>query len=128
MIQGGTILNVIDNSGARKVCCIKVISGYRRRYAFVGDVIMVSVKSLRTKRKSTSKTKKGEIYKALIVRTKSLTKKITKGESIQSFENSVILLSKQNKFIGTRIFGSLPVTFRYTKYLRILTLSNGLIN
>jgi len=127
MIQGGTILNVIDNSGAKKVCCIKVLAGYRRRYAFVGDLIMVSVKSLRTKRKSTSKTKKGEIYKALVVRTKYNVKKIS-GEKISFFENSVILLSKQNKFIGTRIFGSLPVSFRYTKYLRILSLSNGLIH
>jgi large subunit ribosomal protein L14 len=127
MIQSGTVLNVIDNSGARKVCCIKVMSGYRRRYAFIGDLIMVSVKSLRTKRKSTSKTKKGEIYKALVVRTKHNIKK-TSGEKISFFENSVILLSKQNKFIGTRIFGSLPVSFRYTKYLRILSLSNGLIH
>lgn len=127
MIQSGTVLNVIDNSGARKVCCIKVMTGYRRRYAFIGDLIMVSVKSLRTKRKSTSKTKKGEIYKALVVRTKHNIKK-TSGEKISFFENSVILLSKQNKFIGTRIFGSLPVSFRYTKYLRILSLSNGLIH
>ena len=127
MIQVGTVLNVIDNSGAKKVCCIKVLSGYRCRYAFVGDLIMVSVKSLRTKRKSTSKTKKGEIYKALVVRTKYNIKKIS-GEKISFFENSVILLSKQNKFIGTRIFGSLPVSFRYTKYLRILSLANGLIH
>jgi large subunit ribosomal protein L14 len=60
MIQAGTFLNVIDNSGAKNVSCIKVLSGYRRRYAGVGDLIVVSVKNLRTKRRSTSKIKKGE--------------------------------------------------------------------
>jgi large subunit ribosomal protein L14 len=126
MIQVGTILNVIDNSGARKVICIKVMAGYRRRYAFVGDLVMVSVRNLRTKRKSTSKVKKGEIYKALVVRTKNCIKQFS-GENLKFFENSVVLLNKQNKFIGTRIFGALPVSFRYTKYLRVLSLSNGTI-
>lgn len=127
MIQVSTILNVIDNSGARKACCIKVISGYRRRYAYIGDLIIVSIKSLRTRRKSTSKVKKGEIYKALVVRTKPKTKNFS-GESISFFENSIILLNKQNKLIGTRVFGSLPAQFRYTKYLRVVSLSAGLIN
>ena len=61
MIQNGTYLNVIDNSGAKNVCCIKVSSGYRNRYATIGDVIVVSVKNLRTKRRATSKVKKGEV-------------------------------------------------------------------
>ncbi len=127
MIQVNTILNVIDNSGARKGCCIKVVSGYRRRYARIGDIVIVSIKSLRTRRKSTSKVKKGEIYKALVVRTKPKTKSFS-GESISFFENSVVLLNKQNKFIGTRVFGSLPSQFRYTKYLRVVSLSAGLIS
>jgi large subunit ribosomal protein L14 len=127
MIQVGTILNVIDNSGARKACCIKVILGYQRRYANVGDVIVVSIKSLRTKRKSTSKAKKGEIYRALVVRTKYKTVQFS-GESIKFFENSIVLLNKQNKLVGTRIFGSLPAVFRYTKFLRVTSLSAGLIN
>ena len=126
MIQVGTVLNVIDNSGARKVCCIKVMTGYKRRYAFSGDLIMISIKSLRTKRKATSKTKKGEVYKALVVRTKVNLKSFS-GETTKFLENSAILLNKQNKFIGTRIFGALPIKFRYTKYLRILSLSNGVI-
>ena len=126
MIQVGTVLNVIDNSGARKVICIKVITGYKRRYAFIGDLIMVSIRNLRTKRKSTSKVKKSEIYRALVVRTKDSVKQFS-GENIKFFENSVVLLSKQNKFIGTRIFGALPASFRYTKYLRVLSLSNGTI-
>jgi large subunit ribosomal protein L14 len=127
MIQVGTLLNVIDNSGARKASCIKVIPGYKRRYARIGDLIVVSIKSLRTKRKATSKTKKGEIYKALVVRTKP--KQLTfSGESTAFLENSIILLNKQNKLIGTRIFGALPSSFRYTKFLRVVSLSAGLVN
>lgn len=127
MIQVGTNLNVIDNSGARKACCIKVLSGYRRRYAFIGDVVVVSIKSLRTRRKFASKAKKGEIYKALVVRVKS-KKTSFSGESINFFENSIVLINKQNKLVGTRIFGSLPVFFRYTKHLRVVSLSAGLVS
>lgn len=126
MIQVGTLLSVVDNSGAKKVRCIKVYPGYRRRYAFVGDLITVSVYSIRKKRKSTSKTKKGEIHKALVVRTKSGLSLIT-GERLTFSENSVVLLGKQNKFIGTRVLGALPVYFRYTRYLRILSIANGTI-
>ena len=126
MIQVGTVLNVIDNSGAKKVICIKVMPGCKRRYAFIGNLIMISIRNLRTKRKATSKVKKGEIYKALVVRTKNCIRKFS-GENIKFFENSVVLLNKQNKFIGTRIFGALPISFRYTKYLRVLSLSSGTV-
>jgi len=74
MIQVGTYLNVQDNSGARSVLCIKVLKGYRSRYAFIGDLILVSIKKLRTKRRLLSKVKKGEILKALIIRTKKILK------------------------------------------------------
>ena len=127
MIQTGTILNVIDNSGARKVCCIKVMKGFKQRYASIGDLIMISIKSLRKKRKSTSKTQKGQIYRALILRTKTGLKS-SSNESIKFFENAVALLNKQNKFIGTRILGPLSNQLRQTKYLRILSISNGLIH
>lgn len=127
MIQVGTVLNVVDNSGGRKVRCIKVSSGYMRRYAGIGDIILVSVKSLRTKRRVASKVKKGEIFKALILRTQS--KKINfSGESMQFLENSVVLLNKQNKFLGSRIFGSIPGNFRFSKHLRIVSLCAGLVN
>jgi large subunit ribosomal protein L14 len=127
MIQGGTYLNIIDNSGAKKVCCLKVSGGYRRRYAGVGDLIVVSVKSLRAKRRATSKAKKGEIFKALVVRTKASTKQFS-GENISFFENAAVLLTNQKKFVGTRVFGVLPKKFRYTKFLRLTSLSSGLIN
>ncbi len=124
MIQKGSKLNVIDNSGARFVSCIHVPCGYRRRYAFIKDIIVVSVKKLRNKRKLFSKVKKGEVIKALIVRTKTSLKSY----SFESFcfkENSVVLRSKQNK-IGTRLFGVIPSIFRYTRYLKIVSLAAGL--
>ena len=126
MIQAGTFLNVIDNSGAKNVSCIKVLSGYRRRYAGVGDLIVVSVKNLRTKRRSTSKIKKGEMSKAVVVRTKSTIKSFS-GERLNFFENSAVLLNNQKKPLGTRIFGSLPKNFRFTKYLRLVSLSAGIV-
>jgi large subunit ribosomal protein L14 len=127
MIQVGTILNVIDNSGAKKVCCIKVMKGFRQRYARLGDLIMISIKSLRKKRKSTSKTKKGQIYKALVLRTKIGARGYSGGK-VQFLENCVTLLSKQDKFIGTRILGPLSVQLRKTKFLRILSIASGLIH
>lgn len=126
MIQSGTYLNVIDNSGAKNVCCIKVLSGYKRRYAKIGDLIVVTVKNLRTKRRSTSKIKKGEVTKGIVVRTKTILKTFS-GENLSFFENAVVLLNNQKKPIGSRIFGSLPKVFRYTKHLRLVALSAGLI-
>jgi len=126
MIQNGTYLNVIDNSGAKICYCIKVFFGFKRKYAFIGDLIVVSVKRLRTKRRATSKTKKGEIYKAVLIRTKK--KENTKfGDTFSFFENSIVLLTKQFKFLGTRVFGSVPKKLRYTKFLKIVSLSAGLI-
>jgi large subunit ribosomal protein L14 len=126
MIQAGTSLNVADNSGAKKVRCIKVFWGFKRRYASIGDLVTVSVTSIRKKRKSTSKAKKGDLHKALVVRTKCGLKNMS-GERIKFGENSVVLIGKQSKFIGTRILGSLPVYFRHTKFLRVLSLANGLV-
>ena len=126
MIQKGTYLNVIDNSGAKEVCCIHVLNGYRKRYAVVGDVVVVSIKSLRIKRRSHAKVKKGEVLKALIVRTKTSLKSYAL-EQLNFLENSAILLSKQDKLLGTRVFGSVPNSFRYTKFLRIISLASGFI-
>ena len=126
MIQKGTYLNVIDNSGAKEVCCIHVLNGYRKRYAALGDTIVVSIKSLRVKRRSHAKIKKGEVLKALIVRTKTSIKSYSL-EQLNFLENSAILLSKQDKLLGTRVFGSIPNTFRYTRFLRIISLASGFI-
>ena len=126
MIQTNTYLNVIDNSGAKNVACIKVAPGYKKRYAAIGDIITVSVKNLRSKRRATSKVKKGEVLKALIVRTKSNLKDYS-GKTLNFFENSVVLLNNKNRLIGTRVFGVIPKIFRFTKHLKIASLSVGLI-
>jgi large subunit ribosomal protein L14 len=127
MIQKGTFLNVVDNSGAKVGVCIHIYSGYKSRYAFTGSTILVSIKNLRSKRRASSKIKKGEIYKALIVRTKKQINKFS-GDTLFFLDNSIVLLNKQNKFIGTKVFGSIPSSFRYSKFLRIASLSSGLVS
>ncbi len=126
MIQKGTYFKVVDNSGAKKACCIHVSGGYRKRYGKTGDVVVVSIKSLRAKRREVSKIKKGDVLKALIVKTKVFRPSYSQ-ESVSFFENAVVLLNNQNKLIGTRVFGPIEKTFRYTKYLRILSLASGVI-
>lgn len=126
MIQRGTYLNVVDNSGAKKVCCIQVYGGYRRRYARSGDVILLSVKTLRKRNKEQSKVKKGSKVKGLIIRTKTFKPNYS-NEIVSSFENSVILISNDNKLIGNRIFSPIEKKFRYTKYLKILSISSGIL-
>lgn len=126
MIQTGSYLNVIDNSGAKDICCIKVAKGYRRRYASVGDVITASVKNIRKKKRLTAKVQKGDVIKALIVRTKA-TIKSKVNEQFIFFENSAVLMTKQNKLVGTRIFGGVPKKFKKSKFLRVASLSSGLI-
>lgn len=125
MIQVGTYLKVVDNSGARMAYCIRVTSGFKRRYAHLGDTILVVVDRLRKRRRKFSRVKKGEVIKALIVRTKN-SKKYFFNDSIGFLENSVILLNRKNKILGTRIFGMLPKLLRFTRYMRSIILSKGL--
>jgi large subunit ribosomal protein L14 len=124
MIQIGSYLNVIDNSGAKKVACIRINASCKRRYAYSGDSVVVSVKSLRSTRRIFSKVKKGEVLNGLVIATKR-EKKDFFSNNFSFLENSVILLTRQNKLIGTRIFGGLPKRFRFTKYMKILSLSSG---
>lgn len=127
MIQKNTLLNVIDNSGAKKVCCIHIVSGYRNRYANSGDLVVVSVKSLRGNRKLNSKIKKGAVVKALVVRTKRPLSFFCGG--FNSFlENSVILLTSKRKFVGNKIFGPIPFKFRAAKSLKLLSVACGFLN
>lgn len=124
MIQKGSRLNVIDNSGAKEIECIRIISGYKTKYGNRGSLIVASVKKMRKKRKSILRVKKGDVVRALIVRSKSRHKNYF-GYLNSFLENSVVLLTSQNKFIGTRIFGSVPHTFRFTRYARLLSISSG---
>lgn len=126
MIQHHTILKVSDNSGAKTVKCIKVLGGFKRKFAVIGDIIVVSIQQLRTnKSKKNLKVKKKEIYKALIIRTKTKLKK-KDGFFITLKENSVALLNKQGKPIGTRIIGPIPKILK-KKFNKFLSLSTGLI-
>jgi large subunit ribosomal protein L14 len=125
MIQRGTFLSVIDNSGARKVQCIGLYNGFKKRFANLGDTILITVKRLRAKRREFVKAKKGQIYKALIVRVKNQSN--FKGNCFSFKENAVVILNQKNKLLGTRIFGGIPQQLRYTKFLKLASLAFGII-
>jgi large subunit ribosomal protein L14 len=118
MIQVESNLDVADNSGAKKVCCIKVLGGSRRRYAHVGDIIVVSVKEAMPH----SKVKKGAVMKAVVVRTK---KEIGRpdGSYIKFDNNSAVLLSSQMEPVGTRIFGPVARELRQKNFMKIVSLA-----
>jgi large subunit ribosomal protein L14 len=126
MIQQQTILKVTDNSGAKTVKCIKVLNGFNRRVAVLGDTIIVSIQKLRNKARITSKVKKGEVHKAIIIRTK---KKIGKKDGTFTFfqSNAVSLINKQGKPIASRIIGPVPKIFKKRKKIKFATLSSGFI-
>jgi len=126
MIQQQTILKVADNSGAKSVKCIKVLGGFNRRFAVLNDIIIVSVQKLRNKARSISKVQKGEVHKAIIIRTK---KKITKKDGTVTFfaSNAVSLINKQGKPIASRIIGPIPRKLKKRKNLKLITLSSGFI-
>ena len=124
MIQQKTCLKVVDNSGAKKVRCIKVLGGFKRMNAGVGDVIVVSVQQLRSTNKHNSKVAKGDITRALVIRTKKGYKK-KDGSQITLFSNAVILLNKQRNLIGTRILTALPKLLKKKKFVKYLSLCPG---
>ena len=126
MIQQESILKVADNSGAKIVKCIKVLGGFKKRYANLGDVIVVSVQQLRNKSKKTSKVLKGGVFRALVIRTKKHYKR-KDGLSFLLQENSVALINKQGNPIGTRILGPIPKVLKKKKFLKFISLSVGLI-
>lgn len=118
MIQQQTMLEVADNSGAKKLMCIKVLGGSRRRYASIGDIIVVSVKESAPR----SKVKKGDVKKAVIVRTKKEIKR-TDGSYIRFDENSAVLINDAKEPIGTRIFGPVARELRGKKFMKIISLA-----
>lgn len=126
MIQQQTILKVADNSGAKTVKCIKVLGGFRKRYAKLGDIIVVSVRELRNKSKKTSKVSKGEVFRALVVRIKKHSKK-KDGLSFYLDENAVILMNKQSNPLSTRILGPIPKVLKKKKFIKFINLAIGLI-
>lgn len=118
MIQMQTVLNVADNSGAKKVYCIKVVGASNKRYAGTGDVIVASVREAI----ANSKVKKGEVVRAVVVRTVKGMKR-PDGTHIKFDDNSVVLISKDNEPIGTRIFGPVARELRARKFMKIISLA-----
>ena len=122
MIQTQSVLEVADNSGAKKVMCIKVLGGSHRRYASVGDIIVVSIKEAAP----TGKVRKGEVARAVVVRTsKELRRK--DGSYIRFDNNSAVLVNKDGEPIGTRIFGPVARELRAKNFTRIASLANEVL-
>jgi large subunit ribosomal protein L14 len=118
MIQMQTVLDAADNSGARRIQCIKVLGGSKRRYAAVGDVIKVSVKDAIPR----GKVKKGEIYNAVVVRTRKGVRR-KDGSLIRFDGNAAVLLNARLEPIGTRIFGPVTRELRTSQFMKIISLA-----
>ena len=118
MIQQQSNLDVADNSGARRVMCIKVLGGSKRKFASVGDVIVVSIKEAIPR----GKVKKGEVHRAVIVRTKRDIRR-PDGSTIRFDKNAAVLITKQNEPIGTRIFGPVTRELRAKSFMKIVSLA-----
>jgi len=122
MIQMQSVLDVADNSGARRVQCIKVLGGSHRRYAEIGDVIKVSIKEAAPR----GKVKKGDVYNAVIVRTRKGVRR-SDGSLIRFDGNAAVLLNAQNQPIGTRIFGPVTRELRTDNFMKIVSLAPEVI-
>jgi large subunit ribosomal protein L14 len=118
MIQMQTVLDVADNSGARRLMCIKVLGGSKRRYAGIGDIIKVSIKEAIPR----GKVKKGEVYNAVVVRTAKGVRRAD-GSLIRFDGNAAVLLNNQLQPIGTRIFGPVTRELRTERFMKIISLA-----
>jgi large subunit ribosomal protein L14 len=118
MIQMTSVLDVADNSGAKKVYCIKVLGGSRRRYAGIGDIVIVSIREAIPG----AKVKKGEVARAVIVRTRRELAR-SDGSYIRFDGNSAVLINKENEPIGTRIFGPVARELRAKRFMKIISLA-----
>ena len=118
MIQTQTVLNAADNSGARRLMCIKVLGGSKRRYARIGDVIKVTIKDAIPR----GRVKKGEVYNAVVVRTRKGVRR-QDGSLIRFDGNAAVLLNNQLQPIGTRIFGPVTRELRSERFMKIISLA-----
>ena len=118
MIQMQTNLDVADNSGARRVMCIKVLGGSKRKYATIGDIIVVSVKEAIPR----GRVKKGDVLQAIVVRTSQAIKR-KDGSVIRFDKNAAVIVNKQSEPIGTRIFGPVPRELRAKNHMKIISLA-----
>lgn len=126
MIQSETLLRVTDNSGAKRVKCIKVLGGFQRKFANLGDLIVVSIRRVKQHKKKKIKVKEGEVVHALVVRTKSRLVR-QNSTQLQCQENSVVLITNKNKPIATRVLGPVPRELRHSKFMKVASLSAGFI-
>jgi len=122
MIQMQSMMEVADNSGAKSVQCIKVLGGSHRRYAGIGDIIKVSIKESMPK----GKVKKGDVYNAVVVRTRKSIRR-PDGSSIKFDKNAAVLLNANSQPIGTRIFGPVTRELRSEKFMKIVSLAPEVI-
>ncbi len=118
MIQMQSNLEVADNSGARRVMCVKVLGGSKRKTAGIGDVIVVSIKEAIPR----GKVKKGDVHRAVIVRTRKEVRRVD-GTAIRFDTNAAVLINKQNEPIGTRIFGPVTRELRSKNFMKIISLA-----
>jgi large subunit ribosomal protein L14 len=118
MIQMQTVMDVADNSGAQKVMCIKVLGGSKRKYASIGDLIVVSVKEAAPH----SKVKKGDVVRAVVVRTTKEIRRVD-GSYIRFDTNSAVLVNNQGEPVGTRIFGPVARELRAKRFMKIVSLA-----
>ena len=118
MIQVHTEMEVADNTGAKRIECIKVLGGSKRRYASIGDIIVVSIKDAMPK----GKVKKGDVHKAVVVRTRKQIYRID-GSSIKFDTNAAVLIAANNEPIGTRIFGPVTRELRVKNHMKIISLA-----
>src|SRR5688572_4508784 len=118
MIQEYTVLNVADNTGARKIRCFKVLGGTRRRYATIGDIIVASVREADPQ----GTVKKGQVVRAVVVRTR---KEVARedGSYIRFYDNAAVIINKDNEPVGTRIFGAVGRELRARKFMKIVSLA-----
>ena len=122
MVQSETVLDVADNSGARRVLCIKVLGGSRRKYASLGDIIVVSVKEA----SPNSKVKKGDVMKAVIVRTAKEVGRAD-GSYIRFDRNALVVIDKEGNPRGTRIFGAVARELRDRNFMKIVSLAEEVV-
>jgi len=118
LIQAQSVLQVADNTGARRVACVKVLGGSRRRYASVGDIIVVSIKEALPN----SRVKKKQLHRAVVVRTKKEIGR-SDGSYIRFDDNSVVLVDANRELIGTRIFGPVARELRAKRFMKIVSLA-----
>lgn len=126
MIQNQSILTIVDNSGAKSARCIKILGGFQRRYAYMGDTVVVAIQKIRSKSKSKSKVKKGEVLRAVIIRTKFKHFK-KDGSSFLFNLNAGVLINKQNKPIASRILGPVTKNLKTNKNMKVASLSAGFL-